>query len=738
MNYSKELIKYKLEFLKEKGDTNLKKYNNIDIEEALNELFKLLSENNNLNNKHVIEDINVFVARIIFSFFFESTHMSDDYHITKILKGLLITEAMGLETAIKYFFAEFKNKNKLSDPNFIRNSLFEDEHLVPKLNQEIHRHLITFQDIDWLNIDLDKIYKSFYEFNKNYDNFSFKLMDFKEVSYIINALFLNDFNNEFETCLYNPIYLTKLRKKISSIKIFDPNCNTGAYLAVAYEKLSELELKIIIRLKEMGKKPTAEMVKSSQLYGLEDTIIGCLLSKLSLSLIDFKMQFKRKAYRKTKKFNFSFNSSYIFKENGLTVNWEDYCASDSSGIYVISNLYENEEYSQSNWDFQKDWLLKTAEYLNGNGAKAGLLCKDTISLDQTTSLVWKKVFDNNLHIRFLFSVFEKNNGLNNAVIIGLSSMSNNRNIYTIKDGLVKYKEVTVISPSINNNPFTAYNDISLLPKNYPKCKKGIEPESGSFLTLTQREKNELLKREPKAAEWVKRLVGTNEFIETLEAWCLWYPDIPYKDLNSLKRIRSLIYNVKIQKQKGTTNFKKMVNVFSLSNELTNKKGYSLIIPERSLKTRNYYPIGLYETNNLVSKTFIIDNANLYIFGILSSSMFNEWIELTDNTLSDYYHFSIEEHYNAFPWPSVNKAQVALIELIAEELLMVRESFPHINIKNLYGISTMPIEVLEIHLKLDKAVEDIFNPLGFNLSLDKKQYLAYSYNDLISKGKNEKI
>ena len=62
---------------------------------------------------------------------------------------------------------------------------------------------------------------------------------------LLDPLFLNELNNEFENIGEKDEDLEKLHHKICSIVIFDPACSTGEVLAEAYIGLRRLENRIL-------------------------------------------------------------------------------------------------------------------------------------------------------------------------------------------------------------------------------------------------------------------------------------------------------------------------------------------------------------------------------------------------------------------------------------------------------------------------------------------------------------
>ncbi len=78
---------------------------------------------------------------------------------------------------------------------------------------------------------------------------------------------------------------------------------------------------------------------------------------------------------------------------------------------------------------------------------------------------------------------------------------------------------------------------------------------------------------------------------------------------------------------------------------------AIIIPKVSSERRDYIPIGFIDDSVIVTDlAFIIPDATLYHFGILTSRMHNAWMRAVAGRLKSDYRYSKDIVYNNFPWP----------------------------------------------------------------------------------------
>ena len=101
--------------------------------------------------------------------------------------------------------------------------------------------------------------------------------------------------------------------------------------------------------------------------------------------------------------------------------------------------------------------------------------------------------------------------------------------------------------------------------------------------------------------------------------------------------------------------------------------------------------------------FLIPNATLYHFGVLTSNVHNAWMRTVCGRLKSDYRYSKDIVYNNFPWPTPTEEQKAKIEQTAQEILDARALYPDSSLADLYDELAMPVELRRAHQHNDKAV-----------------------------------
>ena len=116
-------------------------------------------------------------------------------------------------------------------------------------------------------------------------------------------------------------------------------------------------------------------------------------------------------------------------------------------------------------------------------------------------------------------------------------------------------------------------------------------------------------------------------------------------------------------------------------------------------------------SNLV---FIVPNATLYHFGVLTSSIHMIWLRTVGGRLKSDYRYSKDVVYNNFVWQTPTPAQISAIEQSAQAILDIRALLPDSSFAELYDEVSMPYELRQAHRKNDLAVARVY---GFESFLD---------------------
>ena len=103
-----------------------------------------------------------------------------------------------------------------------------------------------------------------------------------------------------------------------------------------------------------------------------------------------------------------------------------------------------------------------------------------------------------------------------------------------------------------------------------------------------------------------------------------------------------------------------------------------------------------------NSTLVATDANLYMFGVMTSNVHMSWMRTVCGRLKSDYRYS-PSVYNNFPWPTPTDAQKGTIEKAAQGILDARALYPDASLADLYDPLTMPPELRKAHMNNDRAV-----------------------------------
>lgn len=250
---------------------------------------------------------------------------------------------------------------------------------------------------------------------------------------------------------------------------------------------------------------------------------------------------------------------------------------------------------------------------------------------------------------------------------------------------------------------------------------------GNFI-FTEIEMNNFILLEPNSKKWFKKLIGGRELINNEIRYCLWLKDILPNELRKLKYVLEIVDKVKKErlaaKDKGTHRLAERPHQF---RDLNNPNNY-IAVPKTSSENRKYIPISYFTEDYIPSDSIrIIENGNLYHFGILMSAIHMAWVKTVCGRLKSDLRYSKDIVYNNYPWPkNINEKQIKIIEEKAQKILDTRLQFSNSSLADLYDPLTMPQYLTKAHNELDKAVDLAYRPQPFTTDAKRMEFLFELY------------
>lgn len=757
----------------------------VKASEKMGRLFDLIRERNDLSKPEDIHALNVFLTRLLFCFYAEDTGIFKQGQMTSGIQST--TQEDGSD--VDQFFTDLFTVLNLDDNAPVRKSmathfqefpyvnggLFEADEPIPEFGRKARRLLIDCGNMNWSEINPD-IFGSMFQAvidEEQRGNLGQHYTSVSNIMKVIQPLFLDKLYAELEKSRKNERKLKELLLRLQNLRIFDPACGSGNFLIIAYKELRKLEMEVIDALNIVSDQ--AEMyysgIRLSQFFGIEIDDFAHEVAVLSLWLAEHQMNMTFK-----EKFGFVDaalplkDSGHIVCGNALRLSWEQVCpafngAGDPYEIYICGNppfLGTTERSKEQSEDMKHvfasfksigyldivaAWFWKGANFVKGKTAKCALVSTNSISQGDQTSLLWPPIFNLGISIDFCYQTFTwSNNAKDKAavhvVVIGLKNKDDESTvprIFEAKKDKTTVLEVDNISPYLLPGP-----NLAVFPRTRPiapiaKMIKGNQATDGGNLYVTSEERKAFIEKYPQNSHWIRKILGSKEFINGGERWCYWLAEIPLEEVMEIPEVASRVQKVRDLRIKAghAAALKGAERPHTFLQIAQPPSGHYLLVPSVSSERREYVPMGFLGVEVISSNlNMMVPNATPYEFGILSSEMHNDWMRTVAGRLKSDYRYSATLVYNTFPWPEANDRQRKKIEELAEEVLLIREDYPDKSLSKLYDPKEMSEPLLEAHKALDRAVEKLYREKPFRDATERLEHLFARYEKLIAEEKEK--
>ncbi len=389
-------------------------------------------------------------------------------------------------------------------------------------------------------------------------------------------------------------------------------------------------------------------------------------------------------------------------------------------------------------DYVCSWYIKAAKFIEGTEIKVAFVSTNSITQGEQVGVLWQYLLARGVKVHFAHRTFKWSNEASGkaavyCVIIGFGLFDvKPKRLFDYETPKSEAHEVQVknINPYLIDAADTVVTTRRTPLCDVPELIYGNKPVDGGYLFLNgQSERAEFLAKEPNAEKFIRRIYGSEEFINGIDRFCLWLKGANPSEWGALPEVVARVQAVRNFRRKSTKRATvSLAEVPYLFAEIRQPDGDFLLIPRVSSENRRYIPIGFFPreicVNDLVS---IVPNATLFHFGVLTSTMHNAWMRQVCGRLKSDYRYSNNLVYNNFPFPMEpahkNRERVGLT---AQAILDARSSFPDATFAVLYDPLKMPKELLDAHRANDEAVDACYGTRRFKNELERLEFLFDLY------------
>lgn len=449
----------------------------------LNKLYvQLLEENPDWAGADRREDMNHFMARLIFCFFAEDTSIfSGEDLFTKTIEQMSERDSSDTHEVIFELFRSMNTKignrkeakiARWADAfPYVNGGLFSGDAACPTFSKMARSYLLHVGNLDWTKINPD-IFGSMIQAiadDEDRGELGMHYTSVPNILKVLNPLFLDDLRQSLEQCGNNGRKLLNLRKRITRIRIFDPACGSGNFLVIAYRELRAIENEINELRGESGRRSE---IPVTNFRGIELRNFSAEIARLALIIAEYQCDV---TYLGQKEALIEFlplsAENWITCGNALKLDWLSVCPPTGAGVkYTADDLFEtpldqneidfeneggetyicgNPPYLGSTWqnkdqksdleaifqhrtkqwkslDYVTGWFMKAADYGLHTNSSAAFVTTNSVCQGQQVPILWPLIFESGHVIHFAHTSFKwANLASNNAgvtvAIVGISN-----------------------------------------------------------------------------------------------------------------------------------------------------------------------------------------------------------------------------------------------------------------------------------------------------------------------------
>lgn len=779
------------------------KDNPIDVR-ATSRLNKLYVELLNANLEWATEakkpEMNHFMARLIFCFFAEDTHIFRERLFTQTVAQM--SESSGENTAwvIQQCFEAMNidpTARRAIDLKpwadgfpYVNGGLFSGSMEVPKFTKVARSYLLRAGELNWKEINPD-IFGSMIQAVADDEERGALGMHYTSVPNILkvlNPLFLDDLRNQLAEAGNSKVKLFNLRKRIAHIRVFDPACGSGNFLVIAYKQMREIEAEINRR---RGEPDRRSEIPIRNFCGIELRDFAAEVARLALVIAEYQSNLRHIGQMEAKEMFLPLQKeNWITRGNALRLDWLRICPPTGRGVAVKSTAndlfetplkqseidFENEggetyicgnppylgsqlqapemkeelrdlfgpyNVSHGHLDYICGWFLKASEYLQSSMGEAAFVTTNSLCQGRIVPILWPLLFEKGIRIRWGHTSFKwanlasHNAGVTVAIVGICTSISGPSLLIDEFDGSTQVRSGNKITPYLTFGETVYVTSSKACLAGSSAMAFGSMANDGGGLIMSREEAVEAVTDHGVSVEYVRPFLGSEEYINGKERYCIWVPAYKVQEAPRNKWLEERFERVRQKRtESGRSATVELAKVPYRFGEVRQRGDEQIIIvPAVSSESREYLPVGLLPSRTIISNlAFALYDAPLWNMAIIASRLHLVWIGTVCGKLKTDFRYSNTLGWNTFPIPPLTADDKDELIRRAEDILLAREAHYPATIADLYRPDAMPQNLREAHQRNDETLERIYVGRKFKNDTERLEHLFDLYTKMTAKKK----
>ncbi|EKS35381.1 class I SAM-dependent DNA methyltransferase [Afipia clevelandensis] len=772
------------------------KNNPFDIKATgrLNKLYvELLKDNPDWAKDAKRPALNQFIARLIFCFFAEDTGIFRSKQFTKTIEQMSDSQSGNTHEILCELFRAMdlksedreaaKIKSWANDFPYVNGGMFAGGAECPKFSRIARSYLLAVGNLEWDKINPD-IFGSMIQAvadDGERGELGMHYTSVPNILKVLNPLFLDDLREHLQSTDDNVRKLRNLRKRLSTIRVFDPACGSGNFLVIAYKEMRAIEHVIVRRT---GDDPKS-WIKLDNFFGIEIKNFAVEIARLALLIAEFQCDVQYISQQEARAMVLPLHrTGQIRSSNALQLNWLEVCPPPKSTVLAEHDLAGptgrlaldensltesqsietyvcgNPPYKGSQWqtkdqkndlvlafkhydvstgalDYVSGWFIKACDYLRAmpSGA-AAFVATNSINQGRQVALLWRPILEAGLEINFAHRSFQWSNLAKNKAgvtvsVIGFGKVSQKHKLVVTDDVSQK---VSNISPYLVSGPNIFVESRNSTLSAVPSMTFGNMPNDDGFLLLDGDDARRAASGNQDRSRFIRPIYGSQEFIQGVERRCIWVRDEDYEIAKKDEWLRSRFDGVAAARKASTRETTRVLANSPYRFGEVRQTGEEVIIavPGISSENRNYLPCGLLPPGTIVSnKIYALLDAPLWTLALIASRIHWVWIATVCVRLRTDFSYSNTLGWNTFPVPPLTEHNKTDLARSAQNILLCRESHFPASIAELYEAGAMPDDLKRAHDQNDEEIERIYIGRRFRNDTERLEKLFELYAKMSS-------
>jgi len=763
----------------------------------LNRLYvELLKDNPDWAAAERQQDMNHFMARLIFCFFAEDT---DIFFGERLFTGTVeqwsARDSSDTHTIIGEIFRAMDTKSVDRDAAglpryaakfpYVNGQLFSGSTDVPQFSKVARSYLLHIGSLNWKKINPDIFGSMIQAVTDEAERGSLGMhyTSVPNILKVLNPLFLDDLREKLDDAGNNARKLLNLRNRMARIRVFDPACGSGNFLVIAYKEMRQIEAEINRRRGEPDRRSDIPL---TNFRGIELRSFPAEIARLALIIAEYQCDV---LYRGQKEAVADFlplgAENWITCGNALRLDWLSICPPTGAGVKVTSNdLFQtpldqaeinfdneggetyicgNPPFSGSrkqtkeqksdleivfsgsikNWknaDYVTAWFWKAAQYNKYVSAPFALVATNSICQGQQVPIIWSLLIDGGFKIRFAHESFKWTNlAARNAgvtvVIVGIDRLDGGRRYIYSSD---QRREVCNINSYLTQSEINIVSASSRPISGQSSMDYGVYYSKSEGLILSKEERDDLVNA-GFPQNWLRQFWGTSEFLYSKERYCLWLDNQDLAQAVSFDAVAKRIDAVR--KERLATTDKAVNKLAARPHMFRERKGdetSKIFIPIVCSENREWFPAGVAQCSVIpTSRAFFMTGIPLEELAMILSRLHLVWIGAICGRFEMRFVYSNTLGWNTFPIPQLTKQNRSDLARCAADILLAREAHFPKSIADLYDPESMPEDLRRAHEANDEVLERIYIGRRFRNDTERLEKLFDLYTKMTTKPGTQK-